>query len=155
MTDETRLQELAVYLRDYLFTSKVCYQNKLKVYANVPIAFIVAENPTETNHYQHSKKQIEVLVCKQNEILLAIEFVDELGKMKRTHAPTMQFLLDKLDMKTVETVESWLEERLKSDTKSRQIFMPPNYGKNDRIPLRIRLSTLRIEGFGGNTNAEK
>lgn len=144
MTVIDRKKELADLLKGYLVTSQVCYHNKLKVYTNVPIACITAENLEETRLYQNSQNQIDVLVCKVDEVLLAIEFVDELEQMKRTHIPTMQFYAEGISPKMVDTIEGWLEERLKSDTKCRQSFERVDRIKGERVPLRQRLMLLSV-----------
>ncbi len=154
LDDGTEIEEYKAWMCAMLLRTSLFKEYNLTITYNVPI-WKVAYKCDDGKHKSFDemmeencpdkKKKFDLVVCRQNEVLIVINFDSNSAKNTNILLPLLTFESSNIKEETIKTIVEWLSKKLSTGEQSKYLYCPTRNRKIKRIPLKRRLEIVEDE----------
>lgn len=156
LDDGTVLEGYKAWMCVSLLSSTLFKEHDLTIAYNVPIWKVVYK--CDNGKYQSFDEVMEescpdkrrcfhLIVCRQNEVLVGINFDYDTVKNINIRLPLLTFDVNNIREETIKTIVEWLSKKIATGEQSKYLYCPARNRKIERIPLKRRLDIVENESM--------
>lgn len=154
LDDGTEIEGNKAWMCAMLLGTSLFKEHDLTITYNVPIWKVAYKY--DNGKYQSFDEMMEetcpdkrrnfhLLVCRQNEVLVGINFDCDTVKNINIRLPLLTFDVNNIQEETIKTIVEWIAKKIETGEQSKYLYCPARNRRIERIPLKRRLDIVEDE----------